>query len=239
MSGAPAGEASPLLDDSERARNHWNEIRESVLFRRSRPSRVKPRGSLKQDTRASVRVPHEFYSLAAALRDEDELRPVDALSPLVAGGVITDTDGYTTEPHPPSVVKSLPAFAPFRRLARHRSFYLWWLNEFRHWWKSSRLLVRIAGLFTLAFTLDFLDSMYRVEPFKKHRRANMKNTHRAYKIVKKLGRGGPMSFFLNKVHIFTRTLRIVVAAWRWIESAQCRRGEVGVEEAMVIKMCLW
>ena len=115
MSGTPAGETSPLLDVSGRFR------RESVLFRRSRlgPSRGgisvnnKPR-----DTRASVRVPREFSSLAttAARRDDEhELRPVDALSPLVAGGVITDTDGYSTEPHPPSVVKSLPAFAPFRR----------------------------------------------------------------------------------------------------------------------------
>jgi len=68
--------------------------------------------------------------------DRNHLRPIDALSPLVAGGVIVATDGYKTAVHPPSVVKSLPAFAPFPRRARHRSFALWWLNEFRHWWKS-------------------------------------------------------------------------------------------------------
>ena len=68
--------------------------------------------------------------------DKRQVHPVDGLSPLVTGGEIITTDGYKTFPRPASVVKSLPAFAPFRRQARHRSFYLWWLNEFRHWWKS-------------------------------------------------------------------------------------------------------
>ena len=62
--------------------------------------------------------------------------------------------------------QSLPAFAPFRRTARHRSFYLWWINEFRHWWKSSRLLVRLAGLFTLALSLEYAEKMTRIDPFK-------------------------------------------------------------------------
>jgi len=71
-------------------------------------------------------------------------------------------------------------------------------------------------------------------PFK-HRQHHFmeKNAHRAMRIVKKLGQGGPMKYFLNFVHPFTRTLRILVAAWRWVEAAQCRRGEVGTEEAMV------
>ncbi|CAB9529687.1 unknown protein (Partial), partial [Seminavis robusta] len=58
-----------------------------------------------------------------------------------------------------------------------------------------------------------------------------KNTKKAVKIVKKLGQGGPMRFFLKYVKPFTRTLRLFVAGWRWAEASQCRRGEVGTEEA--------
>jgi len=65
-----------------------------------------------------------------------------------------------------------------------------------------------------------------------------KNAHRAVRIVKKLGRGGPMKYFLKFVHPFTRSVRILVAVWRWIEAAQCRRGEVGTEEAMVCTVLL-
>ena len=39
-----------------------------------------------------------------------------------------------------------------------------------------------------------------------------------------------MRGFLKDVQPFTRTIRIVVATWRWIEAAPCRRLEVGVEE---------
>ena len=42
-----------------------------------------------------------------------------------------------------------------------------------------------------------------------------------------------MKGFLGRCHPFTRAIRVVVASWRWIESAKCRRLEVGVEEAMV------
>ena len=101
---------------------------------------------------------------------------------------------------------------------------------------KSRLLVRLAGLWTLAATAIFMAKMVQVTPgpFKHHELRYMeKNAHRAYKIVKELGQGGPMKYFLNFIHPVTRSLRIIVGAWRWIESAQCRRGEVGTEEAMV------
>ena len=75
--------------------------------------------------------------------------------------------------------------------------------------------------------------MTRVQPYKNKKLAIAKNSARALKVVKQLARGGPMKMFLNHVHPFTRALRILVGAWRWIESAQCRRGEVGVEEALV------
>jgi hypothetical protein len=70
-----------------------------------------------------------------------QLEPIDALAPLVAGGVIVATNGYKTGVRPPSSVKALPAYAPFLRRARHRSFALWWINEFRHWWKSRYVFV--------------------------------------------------------------------------------------------------
>lgn len=71
-------------------------------------------------------------------------------------------------------------------------------------------------------------------PFTHHAHKLMeKNSHRAMRVVKKLGQGGSMKYFLNFVHPFTRTLRLVVGGWRWIEASQCRRGEVGVEEVMV------
>jgi hypothetical protein len=93
--------------------------------------------------------------------------------------------------------------------------------------------VRLAGLFTLAFSASFITIMLQVEPYKSKEKALAKNTHRALKVVKQLARGGPMVYFLGNVHFFTRGLRIVIGSWRWIESASCRRNEVGMEEIMV------
>ena len=42
-----------------------------------------------------------------------------------------------------------------------------------------------------------------------------------------------MREFLKTVKPFTRSMRIFVGGWRWIEAAPCRRGEVGLEEFMV------
>lgn len=86
------------------------------------------------------------YSKVVAAPSSLEL--ADALAPLVAGGIIQTTTGYETEPRPASSVKSRPAFVPFRRRARHRSFTLWWINEFRHWWKS-----RFVRILYCSFTL--------------------------------------------------------------------------------------
>ena len=55
--------------------------------------------------------------------------PLVALAPLVDGGGIA---AYADRPYiprrEPSTIKSLPAYAPYRRMARHRSFYLRWMN---------------------------------------------------------------------------------------------------------------
>ena len=41
--------------------------------------------------------------------------------------------------------KTHPTRTPIKRFKRHRNYYIWCLNEFRHWWKTSRLLVRLSG----------------------------------------------------------------------------------------------
>mmetsp|Transcript_5810 Transcript_5810/g.11854 ORF Transcript_5810/g.11854 Transcript_5810/m.11854 type:complete len:907 (+) Transcript_5810:57-2777(+) len=220
-----ANEGTPLLvvPSIGNGKKLWSQLRASTAigFTKRRPS------GLVSNDRKSTRL-----TVDDLFRDHGVLEPADALAPLVKGGVVVTTSGYRTSPRPPSTVKSLPTYAPFIRTKRHRSFTLWWINEFRHWWKSSRLLVRLAGLWTLAISVEYLTKMENIAPYRKHHKADVKNTEKALKVVKHLGRGGPMRWFLQTVQPFTRTLRILVAAWRWIEAAQCRRLEVGVEEAM-------
>jgi len=155
--------------------------------------------------------------------------PSAALVSLINGGTLPPGAMSVKDPHPSPRIKSMPAYAPYPRNARHRSFYLRWLNEFRHWWKSSRLLVRLAGLyFTVGLNWSMaIDKKYSLTGVDLYRNKGGKF---ALKLVKLLGHGGPMRGFLKDVQPFTRTVRIVVATWRWIEAAPCRRLEVGVEE---------
>ena len=134
-----ASEETPLLR-GERDASTVDQLR--VFFRRS--AYKKQERSVNHDRR-SVRgslaapfFPSEIEKAFEESRSQpfDHLEPLDALTPLVAGGVIVSTTGYRTTARPVSAVKSLPAFAPYCRKARHRSFTLWWINEFRHWWKS-------------------------------------------------------------------------------------------------------
>lgn len=61
-----------------------------------------------------------------------------------------------------------------------------------------------------------------------------KSIKKLVKFAKMLGQGGDeMRIFLKTVKPFTRTMRIAVGGWRWVEAAPCRRGEVGLEEFMV------
>ena len=61
--------------------------------------------------------------------------PLEGLAPLFqhTGGISSYNDREYIPYRKPSLVKSVPAFPPYRRKARHRSFYLWWTNEFCHW----------------------------------------------------------------------------------------------------------
>jgi hypothetical protein len=226
-------ESTPLLSSQVHTtsdpKKHWAKLRNvtkaGIAFRRS----ARPRQSKRASVRGSLAFP--FFP-EPSVREDDEaekdvVEPCEALAPLVAGGKIKDTDGTVVGPRAPPLLKAIPAFPPYRRKQRHRNFYLWWTNEFRHWWKSSRLLVRLGGLDTHARDPIVWAKMVSINPLR------FKSLRKMYKLVKRLGQGGPMRWFLDRVHPFTRTLRILVGAWRWVESAQCRRLEIGVEETMV------
>jgi len=233
-----AKESTPLLRSEVHTtsdpKKHWGKLRAvtkaGIAFRRT----ARPR--LSSYRRASVRgtLAFPFFSDDGAEEEgasKDLVEPCEALAPLVAGGTIKNSDGAVIGPRVAPLVKSIPAFPPYRRKARHRSFFLWWTNEFRHWWKSSRLLVRLAGLDTHARDPIVWAKMVSINPLR------FKSLKKMYKIIKRLGQGGPMRWFLQRCHPFTRSLRILVGAWRWVESAQCRRLEVGVEETMVCLIC--
>ena len=60
--------------------------------------------------------------------DEEDASPVEGLAPLFHGG-IQEYNGRAYVPYrEATLLKSTPAFAPYRRKARHRSYYLWWTN---------------------------------------------------------------------------------------------------------------
>jgi len=99
-------------------------------------------------------------------------------------------------------------------------------QEFRHWWKSSRLLVRIGGLYVYSFDPNIAPNILLLDPEKR------KTIKKLFKFAKTLGQGGQLRIFVMTVKPFTRSMRILVGAWRWFEAAPCRRGEVGVEEIM-------
>ena len=167
---APAGEETPLLqsisnsdhDDSSHASSllELSGVSRSgasrVSFRRTSINRAviarskgSRRSSAGAENRTSVRGVDNLFPSEEAKQQQGgagHFEPIDALAPLVAGGVIVATDGYKTDPHPPSSVKSLPAFVPFRRRARHRSFALWWINQLRHWWKSRYVPIYLLRL---------------------------------------------------------------------------------------------
>lgn len=105
-----------------------------------------------------------------------------------------------------------PKLAPEKRFKRHRNYYIYQLNQFRHWWKTSRLLVRLSGgyEYCLSQVNWVVMATYKVS---KHRQAK-----KALKSVKAIGRGGPSRDFLKNVKVFTRTIRIILAVARGLEA---------------------
>jgi hypothetical protein len=133
--------------------------------------------------------------------------------------------------HPPSHhhPHTNPRLPPEKRGLRHRHYYIYQLNQFRHWWKTSRLLVRLAG--ALVFCED--DLMW--ETMAGFDVSRHKQARRAGKMVKKIGRGGPIKPFLDVVHPFTRSIRIVLAVARaWEAKVDNRLYEVGLAEGLYV-----
>jgi hypothetical protein len=123
--------------------------------------------------------------------------------------------------------KTNPKCAPERRFARHRNYYIYLLNEFRHWWKTSRLLVRVSGGYEYCIDKNnwLAMGLYKVS---RHRQAK-----KALKSVKGIGRGGPSRDFLANVQPFTRSIRIILAVARgWEAKVDNRFMEVLLAEAL-------
>lgn len=230
-------ESTPLLNvDSgiDRA-NALERMQMFHSFRRRSPQKLSYR-TLSQaklassgDVTASAVDEERSLLLVTAISSLDfpAAQPIEGLAPMFPNGGIAAYDGREYIPYrEASLIKSVPAFAPYRRKARHRNFYLWWTNEFRHWWKSSRLLVRLGGLYVYHFDPVDAPRILLLDPTKQ------KSIKKYFKFAKRLGQGGEMRIFVKTVKPFTRTLRIFVGGWRWFEAAPCRRGEVGLEETM-------
>ena len=169
--------------------------------------------------RLAFRRPRRRGAFGLSPSGSDFLEPKDGLDPIVLGGT-----GHTNQPE--WAIKSVPAYPPHTRMSTRRAFILFWIYKFRHWWKSSRLLVRLSGLYVYSQDPLNWDKMVILDLTKR------KGPKKAMKLVKHLSQGGPMKYFLGNVKIFTRTVRIVTATWRWIEAPESRRFEVGVEEFM-------
>ena len=132
-----------------------------------------------------------------------------------------------THHHSHAHPRTNPQLPPEKRGARHRNFWVWALNQFRHWWKTSRLLVRCSGAYV--FCTDPMNwslmSLWDVTV-----RKQMKM---AAKQSKRIGQGGLIKPFLEDVHPFTRSIRITLALARaWEAKVDNRLYEVGLAESL-------
>ncbi|GKY96811.1 hypothetical protein MPSEU_000640300 [Mayamaea pseudoterrestris] len=118
-----------------------------------------------------------------------------------------------------------PYLPPQKRYSRHRNFWVFQLNQFRHWWKTSRLLVRLSGAYCWNMVAENWDLIAMLDVT---RRKQLKQAIRSEKAI---GRGGYAHVFLASVHPYTRTLRIVLAVCRaWEARVDHRFYEVGLAE---------
>jgi hypothetical protein len=123
--------------------------------------------------------------------------------------------------------KTNPKLPPENRFKRHRNYYIFQLNEFRHWWKTSRLLVRVSGGYEYCHDQE---NWLAMATYKVSKRRQAKQ---ALKSLKAIGRGGPSLHFLNDVQKFTRTIRIILAFARgWEARVDNRFVEVLLAEAL-------
>ena len=123
--------------------------------------------------------------------------------------------------------KTNPKRPPEKRFRRHRNYYVFQLNQFRHWWKTSRLLVRLSGGYEYCLNGENWDDMSQYLVSKR------RQAKQALKSMKAIGRGGPSRDFLQEVQKFTRSIRIVLAVARGYEARRDHRLiEVGLAEAL-------
>lgn len=124
--------------------------------------------------------------------------------------------------------KTIPTIPPEKRGKRHRAANFRRMNDFRHWWKTSRLLVRIAGSLCFAFVYYNWSDILPLLAVQKH-----KSIKAAVKVEKVIGQGGKNRPFLKGVQPFTRTMRLYMAINRGIEaSVDNRFWEVLIAEAL-------
>jgi hypothetical protein len=89
--------------------------------------------------------------------------------------------------------KTNPKRTPEKRFKRHRNYYIYHLNQFRHWWKTSRLLIRTSGGYEYCLDQQNWEMMgaYLVR--------KRKQAAKALRRMKIIGRGGQSRDFLNDV----------------------------------------
>jgi hypothetical protein len=130
-------------------------------------------------------------------------------------------EGITQHP------KTNPKLPPTLRFKRHRNYYIFQLNQFRHWWKTSRLLVRLSGGYEYCLSTIYWTAMGLYDVTRR------KQSKHALKAMKTIGRGGVSKDFLKHVKPFTRSIRIVLAVARgWEARVDNRMFEVLIAEGM-------
>lgn len=123
---APPGESTPLILSSSTSGGDKRELLQS--FRRKSVAKLSNRPASQTQTKLvqSLRDAEGGIHLDGGLIND--VHPVEGLAPLFLNG-IGEYDGREHVPYrDATLVKSVPAIAPYCRKARHRSFYLWWTN---------------------------------------------------------------------------------------------------------------
>ena len=126
------GEATPLLSPSSHMSSGTSESGTAEdkreLFQSFRRRSV-AKLSLRQGSSAKLLTSFNDIEMELQLDTLPLASPVEGLAPLFSNGGIGRYDDREYVPYrEASLVKSVPAFPPYRRKARHRSFYLWWTN---------------------------------------------------------------------------------------------------------------
>lgn len=133
---ANPGESTPLLSSKPMGSGSFDRKSAMVSFRRKSVKKlsIRQKSSLLREDSATTAAADTTAPTAAAGEEVHHVllptvSPSEGLAPLFPNGGIASYDGREYIPYrEPSLVKSVPAFPPYTRKARHRSFYLWWTN---------------------------------------------------------------------------------------------------------------